>query len=92
LPAGYAPLNLLRVSCRKALRTSISGDGIMSSKLVAGGVLAVVGLIAIKIVTMLFALTIGFFALMFKLLPIVLIAWIVWRLVKYVGRPSTSEV
>ncbi len=64
----------------------------MSSKLVAGGVLAVVGLIAIKIVTVLFALTIGVFAFMFKLLPIVLIAWVIWRIIKYMGRPSTSAV
>ncbi len=64
----------------------------MSSKLVSGGILAVVGLIAIKIVTVMFALTIGFFALLFKLLPIVLIAWVIWRVVKYMGRPSTSEV
>ena len=63
----------------------------MSTKLVTGGVLAVVGLIAIKIVTVLFALTIGFFALLFKLLPIVIVAWLVWRIIKYIGRPSTSE-
>ena len=63
----------------------------MSTKLVTGGVLAVVGLIAIKIVTVMFALTIGFFALLFKLLPIVIVAWIVWRIIKYIGRPSTSE-
>mgnify|MGYP006203851195 CR=1 FL=1 len=63
----------------------------MSTKLVTGGVLAVVGLIAIKIVTVMFALTIGFFALLFKLLPIVIVAWIVWRLIKYIGRPRTSE-
>jgi hypothetical protein len=62
-----------------------------SSKVVPIGILAVVGLITIKIVTVLFALTIGFFALMFKLLPIVLIAWVIWRVVKYLGRPSTAE-
>ncbi|MEO5511453.1 MAG: hypothetical protein ABIS27_12545 [Longimicrobiales bacterium] len=64
----------------------------MSSKLVAGGALAVVGLIAIKIVMVLFAVTVGFFVFMLKLLPIVLIAWIIWRIIKYMGRPSTSEV
>lgn len=64
----------------------------MSSKLVAGGVLAVVGLIAIKIVTVMFALTIGFFALMLKVIPLLLIAWVIWRVVKYMGRPSTSEI
>jgi hypothetical protein len=62
----------------------------MSTKLVAGGVLAVVGLIAIKVVMFMFAMTIGFFALLFKLLPIVLIGWVIWRVIKYVARPSTS--
>ena len=62
----------------------------MSTKLVTGGILAVVGLITIKVLGVILGLTIGFFALIFKLLPIVLIAWLVWRAVKYLGRPSTT--
>ena len=62
----------------------------MSSKLVAGGVLAVVGLITIKVLMFFVAGAVAVFALMLKLLPIVLIVWLVWRLVKYVGRPSTA--
>ena len=61
----------------------------MSNKLVTGGILAVVGLITIKVLGVILGLTLGFFALMFKLLPIVLIAWVIWRVVKYLGRPST---
>lgn len=63
----------------------------MSNKLVAGGVLAVVGLITIKVLGFLFFATLGFFGLMFKLIPIILIAWVIWRVVKYFGRPSTAE-
>ena len=61
----------------------------MSNKLVTGGVLAVIGLITLKVLGVILGLTVGFFALMFKLLPIVLIAWVIWRIVKYLGRPST---
>ncbi|HEX6694015.1 MAG TPA: hypothetical protein VF035_04840 [Longimicrobiales bacterium] len=61
----------------------------MSNKLVTGGVLAVIGLITLKVLGVILGLTVGFFALVFKLLPIVLIAWLVWRAVKYLGRPST---
>ena len=61
----------------------------MSNKLVTGGVLAVIGLITLKVLGVILGLTVGFFALVFKLLPIVLVAWLVWRAVKYLGRPST---
>lgn len=62
----------------------------MSAKLVTGGILAVIGLITLKVVMFLFAGTIAIFALLFKLLPILIIGWIIWRVVKYLGRPSTS--
>ena len=61
----------------------------MSNKLVTGGVLAVIGLITLKVLGVVLGLTLGFFALIFKLLPIILIAWLIWRVVKYLGRPST---
>jgi hypothetical protein len=63
----------------------------MSNKFVAGGVLALVGLITIKVLSFIFFATLGFFGLMFKLLPILLIAWIVWRIVKSMSRTSTAE-
>ena len=62
----------------------------MSSKLVTGGILAVIGLITLKVVMVLVGLTVGFFALLFKLLPILIIGWLVWRLVKYVSRPREA--
>jgi cation transporter-like permease len=63
----------------------------MSNKLVTGSVLAVIGLITIKVLGFLFFATLGFFGLMFKIIPIILIAWVIWRVVKYIGRPSTAE-
>lgn len=63
----------------------------MSNKFVAGGILALVGLITIKVLAFIFFATLGFFGLMFKLLPLVLIAWVIWRCVKYLGRPGTVE-
>jgi hypothetical protein len=62
----------------------------MSNKLVAGGVLAVIGLVTIKVVMFMVGATVAIFALMFKLLPIVLIVWLIWRLVKRLGRPSPA--
>jgi hypothetical protein len=54
------------------------------AKVLTGSVLAVIGLLTVKIVL---ALVSGFMALMsfllFTVLPIVLISWLVLRLIKY---------
>jgi hypothetical protein len=63
----------------------------MSNKFVAGGILALVGLITIKILAFIFFATLGFFGLMLKLLPILLIIWLVWRGIKYFSRERPSE-
>jgi hypothetical protein len=59
------------------------------SKVLTGSVLAVIGLVTVKI---LLALVSGFMALMsfmlFTVLPIVLIGWLVLRLVKYLRSSS----
>lgn len=64
----------------------------MSSKLVTGGILAVIGLITLKVVMFIIGGTIAIFALLFKLLPILIIAWLAWRLIKYVGRKDSDTV
>jgi len=64
---------------------------IMSSKLVTGGILAVIGLITLKVIMFVIGGTVAIFALLLKLLPIVLVVWLVWRLVKNLGRPANSE-
>lgn len=64
---------------------------IMSSKLVTGGILAVIGLITLKVIMFLVGGTIAIFAVLLKLLPIVLIVWLGWKLIKYLGRPAHTE-
>lgn len=58
-------------------------------KVLTGSVLAVIGLITVKIVL---ALVSGFMALMsfllFTVLPIVLIGWLAFRLIKYLRSSS----
>ena len=53
---------------------------IMSSRLVTGGILAVIGLITLKVVLFLIGGTIAIFALLLKLVPILILAWLGWRL------------
>ena len=62
----------------------------MSSKLVTGGILAVIGLITLKVVMFLIGGTIAIFALLFKLLPILLIGWILWRVVRSLTKEKPS--
>jgi ABC-type multidrug transport system fused ATPase/permease subunit len=62
----------------------------MSSKLVTGGILAVIGLIALKVVMFVIGGTVAIFALLFKLLPIILLVWLGWKLIKYLSRPASS--
>ncbi|MHB1167756.1 MAG: hypothetical protein ACYC28_00575 [Longimicrobiales bacterium] len=55
----------------------------MGSRLLTGGVLTVIGLITVKLLLGLFGFVAGVFGfLFFKVLPIVLIGWIVLRIVK----------
>ncbi|NJD10339.1 MAG: hypothetical protein FIB01_07795 [Gemmatimonadetes bacterium] len=63
----------------------------MSSRLVTGGILAIIGLITLKVVMFLVGGTIAIFALLFKLLPILLLVWIGWKIIKRVGRPAHPE-
>jgi hypothetical protein len=64
---------------------------IMRSKLVTGGILAVIGLITLKVIMFLVGGTIAIFAFLLKLLPILLIVWLGWKLIKYLGRPAPTE-
>jgi amino acid permease len=64
---------------------------IMSSRLVTGGILAIIGLITLKVVMFLVGGTIAIFALVFKLLPILLLVWIGWKVIKRLNRPAHTE-
>jgi hypothetical protein len=63
----------------------------MSSRLVTGGILAIIGLITLKVIMFVIGGTVAIFALLFKLLPIVLVVWLAWRLLRHLGRPASSE-
>ncbi len=60
---------------------------VFGSRLLTGSVLAVIGLITVKILTALFGAIMGFLSfLFFTVLPIVLIAWLVVKVLKHFGN------
>jgi hypothetical protein len=61
----------------------------MSSKLVTGGILALIGLVTLKVVMFLVGGTLAILGVFLKLLPLLIIGWIIWRLLK--PRPSTAS-
>lgn len=63
----------------------------MSSRLVTGGILALIGLITIKVVMFIIGGTFAILALFFKLLPIVIVAWLAWKLIRYMGRSNSTD-
>ncbi|NLG61039.1 MAG: hypothetical protein GX539_02255 [Candidatus Cloacimonetes bacterium] len=62
----------------------------MGSRLLTGGILAVIGLITVKLLIGVFGFIAAVFGfLFFKVLPIVLIGWIVMRIVRtFRDRPE----
>lgn len=62
----------------------------MSSKLVTGGILAVIGLITLKVLMFIIGGTLAIVGLLFKLLPLLLIAWLVWRLLRPGSRSEPA--
>jgi hypothetical protein len=61
--------------------------GVFGSKFLTGSILAVIGLITVRIVMALFGAIAGFFSfLLFTVLPIVLIGWLVLKVLKHFGK------
>lgn len=60
--------------------------GIFSSKLLTGSVLAVIGLITVKVIMAIVGALSGFVSLLFSLLPILLIGWLILKVIKHLGR------
>lgn len=56
---------------------------IFGSKLLTGSVLAVIGLITVKIVMALVGAVTGLFSLLLSLLPILLVGWLVLKVLKH---------
>jgi hypothetical protein len=68
--------------------------GVLSSKVLTGGILAVIGLITIKVLTALFGVVMGFFSFLLSILPILLIGWLILKVLKHFGKdkkPAYSE-
>ena len=63
----------------------------MSSKLLTGSVLAVIGLITVKVVMAVFGVVAGVLGfLFFTVLPIVLVGWIILRLARRGSRDKPA--
>ena len=64
----------------------------MGARLLTGGVLAVIGLITVKLVMALFGALAGLFSfLFFTMLPIVVIGWIVLKIVGKLKEKPTFD-
>ncbi len=60
---------------------------IFGSRMLTGGILAIIGLITVKVLTAVFGAVWGFLSFMlFTVLPITLIAWLAWKLLKSLTR------
>ncbi len=60
---------------------------IFGSRMLTGGILAIIGLITVKVLTAVFGAVWGFLSFMlFTVLPIALIAWLAWKLLKSLTR------
>lgn len=64
--------------------------GVLGSKVLTGGILAVIGLITIKVLTALFGIVMGFFSFVLSILPILLIGWLVLKVLKHFGKDKKS--
>jgi len=59
---------------------------VFGSKLLTGSVLAVIGLITVKVLTALFGAVMGFVSFLFSLLPILLVGWLVLKVIKHLTK------
>ena len=64
---------------------------IMSSKLVTGGILALIGLVTLKVIMFVVGGAFAILGLVFKLLPIAIILFVAWKLLRHLGRTDTAE-
>jgi len=63
---------------------------VFGSKLLTGSVLAVIGLITVKLIMAIVGAVSGFVSLLFSLLPILLIGWLVMKVIKHLGRDKKT--
>jgi uncharacterized membrane protein len=65
--------------------------GIFGSKLLTGSVLAVIGLITVKLIMAIVGAVSGFVSLLFSLLPILIIGWLILKVIKHLGRDKKAS-
>lgn len=60
---------------------------VFGSRILTGGILAAIGLITVRVLMALFGAVMGFISfLLFTVLPLVLVAWLAYKLLKYFTR------
>ena len=67
--------------------------GVFGSRVLTGGVLAAIGLLTVKFLMAILGIAVSFISfLLFTVLPLALVAWLVYKLFKYLTRerPSTT--
>lgn len=65
---------------------------IFGSRMLTGGILAVIGLITVKVLTALFGAIWGFLSfVLFTVLPVALVAWLAWKLLKAMTRERKTN-
>jgi uncharacterized membrane protein required for colicin V production len=60
------------------------------ANVLTGSILAMIGLITVRVIMALFGMVMGFFSFVLSLLPIVLVAWLGYKLLKYLTRDKTT--
>lgn len=68
--------------------------GVFGSRVLTGGVLAAIGLLTVKFLLAMFGIAMSFISfLLFTVLPLALVAWLVYKVFKYLTRerpPATT--
>jgi uncharacterized membrane protein len=64
---------------------------IFGSRMLTGGILAIIGLITVKVLTALFGAIWAFLAFfLFTVIPIALVCWLVYKLLKSLTKEKTT--
>jgi hypothetical protein len=61
--------------------------GVFGSRVLTGGILAAIGLLTVKFLMAIFGIAMSLFSfLLFTVLPLALVAWLVYKVFKYLTR------
>jgi hypothetical protein len=59
---------------------------VLGSKMLTGGILALIGLIVVRVFMGLFGVAMSLFSFLVSMIPVVIFAWLVYRIFKWVMR------